>query len=485
MPVLTSPLRPAPSRRHRPGLRFALAIALLALAPAGLLLGPALTSPEVSATTTGRPDVVLVVTDDQRLDTLDGMTAVQDLLVRQGTWFRQGMVPTALCCPSRATILTGRYAHSTGVWGNGDVGGSEIGGWSRFHSTRNEERTIATALAAQGYRTGLFGKYLNYFGDHAPTGWTPPGWDVFTAIEATHGAYYDYRLTDGTRHGTAPEDYSTDVLRDRAVEFIEQSEPGRPLFVYFAPFGPHKPYTPASRHVGAWEGRLPPFEPPAAVYDIRDNPAWLTGREHVTDAQVDDIRQAQHEALMAVDGAVATLVETLRETGRLANTLFVFTSDNGYLWNEHRQVGKDVPYAAAVRVPLVVRWDGHVAAGAVDDRLALNLDLAQTVSDAAGTPMTTDGHSLLSSDRRDGFVLEAAPGYGGRPAYCGWRTTRWMYVRYATGERELYDYAADPWETVNRIDDAAYADVVAQLDREARAACVPAPPGFDWGTVTR
>ena len=171
---------------------------LAALAPGDLSLpaGPV-------ATSHARPNVVLIVTDDQRADTLAGMTKVNTLLADKGVRFANGMVPTSLCCPSRSTILTGLYAHHTRVFGNGDVGGARFGGWAQFHRRGMEYRTIATALADRGYRTGFFGKYLNDFSRLSPDGYTPPGWDVFTAFKYSRGAYFGYRLTDGTYHGTA------------------------------------------------------------------------------------------------------------------------------------------------------------------------------------------------------------------------------------------------------------------------------------------
>jgi len=128
----------------------------------------------------GRPNVVVIVTDDQRRETMPYLPAVQRLLVEQGTRYTQAMVPTSLCCPSRASILTGLYAHSSKVFGNGDIGGPRYGGWRRFHRAGMEDRTIAVALQNVGYRTALIGKYLNYFGENSEPGFVPPGWDTFT-----------------------------------------------------------------------------------------------------------------------------------------------------------------------------------------------------------------------------------------------------------------------------------------------------------------
>jgi arylsulfatase A-like enzyme len=438
-------------------------------------------SAAVRAKQTQQPNIVLVLTDDQRRDTMRRMPQVQRLLVDKGTQFSHAMVPTALCCPSRATILTGRYAHHTKVYGNGDVGGPKRGGWPKFHQAGDEQHTIALALHRQGYRTGLIGKYLNYFGKFAPKDYTPPGWDTFAAFLSTHGSYYNYRLSDRLHHfGSTAADYSTDVLAARATKFIRSTSPGKPLFLYYAPFAPHLPYLPAPRDDGTWEDRLSPYVAPSLDQDPATQPAWLAARPQVDVDEVQRIRAQQQDTLVAVDDSVAALVKALRDTGRLHNTLFVFASDNGYLWGEHRMVGKDVPYSPATNIPLVVRWDGHVAAGKTDRRLALNVDFAATFAQAGGATMATDGMSLLRSARRKGFVLEATDGYNGRPAYCGWRTKKWAFVRYATGEREMFSYASNVDELTNYVDDPRYAHKRHHLAHRARLACSPEPPGYDW-----
>jgi arylsulfatase A-like enzyme len=184
---------------------------------------------------------------------------------------------------------------------------------------------------------------------------------------------------------------------------------------------------------------------------------------------------------MAVDDAVAAIVAALEHSGRLKDTMIVFMSDNGLQIGEHHIIGKNVPYRQATSVPLVIRWDGRLRAGAVDDRLASNVDIAPTIADAAGAPFEADGNSLLGSTRRDGSLLEASFSRRyGRPAYCGWRTPSWMYVRYATGEEELYSYATDPEELRNLATDPVYAVQLAAMKARAVKACRPMPPTFHW-----
>jgi arylsulfatase A-like enzyme len=438
-----------------------------------------------------RPNVVLIVADDMRLESLQSMPRTQRLLVDKGTRFTQGMVPTALCCPSRSTILTGLYSHSTRVFGNGDIGGPRFGGWSQFHRRGMEFRTIAVALDSAGYRTAFFGKYLNDFSRYAPDRYQPPGWDRFSAFKYSRGAYFNYRLTDGSWYGSAERDYSTDVLARLAKRFVRRSHADKPVFVMYAPYGPHHPFTPAPRHAddavilpptqsarpaaGSVLARVRPRHSPART----DRARWLVRREDKGSAAA-TAAEGQTRALLAVDEAVAGLVRTMKRTDRLRDTMFVFVSDNGYLWGEHGMVGKDVPYSGATRVPLVVRWDGRVPARRVDRRLALNVDLAGTIAEAANVRMRTEGLDLLGRRTRSGFALEAMAGYARRPAYCGWRTKHRMYVQWSTGREELFDYRVDPGEHFNLADDDRVADVKARMRAKAQRTCRPEPPGFDW-----
>ena len=447
-----------------------------------------------------RPDIVLVLTDDQRVETLRSMPAVRRLLVDKGTRFSHGMVPTALCCPSRASLLTGLFAHHTLVYGNATISDSKYGGYAQFHRRGLEYRTIATALDKAGYRTGLFGKYLNGFDNATPNGYLPPGWDAMVTYVNRRGAYFDYELTDGSVHGSAPEDYSTDVLAAKARRFVRQAGDGEPLFVMYAPYAPHAPFTPAPRYATAPVAvpRVRAVDPVAPDRPARtartgrdgpgvvggsapgDVPRWAARRRTHEAALAPVVPTAQVRSLLAVDDAVASLVRTMRDAGRARDTLFVFTSDNGYLWGEHGMVGKDLPYDGATRVPLVLRWDGRVPAGAVDHRLALNVDLAGTIARAAGVAMRTDGIDLLGRRARKGFVLEAMGGYRKRPAYCGWRTRDWTYVRWATGRTELFDYRTKAGEGRNLAGKPRVRAIEARLQARAMRACRPEPPGFDW-----
>jgi len=183
---------------------------------------------------------------------------------------------------------------------------------------------------------------------------------------------------------------------------------------------------------------------------------------------------------MAVDDAVAAIVSALGD--RASNTLFVFTSDNGLMLGSHRLPGKSTPHARSAEVPLLLRWDGHLDPGTQDRRIALNIDVTATILQAARVKEPTSGSSLLRPGTRSGTVLE---GLGmpvrGLPAYCAWRTRRWLFVEWTANKgRELYDYRADPYELDNLARDADYRPQLFSLRRQAQAACDPVPPGFTW-----
>jgi len=478
-------LRAARPSARRLGLVVPAAFVVAALAlgsPAEVVAAPAqpsATTPPVTTPAT-KPNVVLILTDDQRFDTLAGMPNVQRLLAAQGTTYTRAMVPTSLCCPSRATILTGLYAHTSRLFGNGDVGGPRYGGWQRFRRLGLEKRTLGPALQAAGYRTALIGKYLNFFGKFSPPGYRPPGWDTFSAFMSSHGSYYSYRLSDGTSHGLEPQDYSTDVLASRATEFISSTPVDQPLFLYFAPFGPHAPYTPAPRHVGTLDGKLTPYTAVTLHQPLRSMPVWMQNRRHFAQDEVDQTRQSQLEALMSIDEAVGTIVQSLQQGNRDRDTLFVFMSDNGYFWGEHTIIGKDSPYDASTRIPMVIRWDGHTPPARTSGRIVLNVDLASTIAAATGASMRTDGLDILGDKVRKGFVLEAMDGYNYRPAYCGWRTKNRMFVQWSTGEKELFDYRLDPAESVNLAHRKSWRTVRKALRAKAFEACRPLPPHFHW-----
>jgi N-acetylglucosamine-6-sulfatase len=262
-----------------------------------------------------------------------------------------------------------------------------------------------------------------------------------------------------------------------------------PLFAVYAPAAPHDPATPAARHADAFDD-LETWRPPSYwEEDLSDKPRWMRRipeESAQTSAEIETLRRNQYRALLAVDEAVARIVDALADTGRLSNTLIVYTSDNGLAWGEHRWRKKEVPYEESIRVPMVVRFDPLVTDGRDDPSLVLNLDLAPSVAEAAGVEAPgAEGRSFLSlmasGDepwRRD-FLVEHMEGANPVPTYCAVRGERYVFARYATGEEELYDLALDPFQLTNRVEDPAMTQLRDTLRARLLELCDPPPPGLD------
>lgn len=423
------------------------------------------------------PDVVLIVTDDQRFDTLWAMPNVSERLVSAGVTLPDAFVVDPLCCPSRASILTGLYAHTHLVY-------RQTPPFGRFEWF-DDGSTLATWLDDAGYATGLFGKYLDGYQHAALTGYVPPGWDRWVAF--VRAAALGYALTvDG--EVVRPPGHSTGVLAAEAARFIQEAE--GPLFLEFAPASPHAPATPPPEHATAFDDLEPSRPPSFNETDVSDKPAWVRALPPLTPEQelaIDELRRQEYRSLLGVDDAVGQILDALASTGRLENALVIYTSDNGLLHGEHRWTKKEAPYEEAIRVPMVVRWDaaGWAAGTDLEGRFALNVDLAPTIAEATGiTHPPTEGSSLLpllrdpSTPWRSDFLIEHLEGSNPVPTYCAVRSERWKYVRYATGDEELYQMTADPFELENLAEDRAYGAVLEDRRARLRDLCLPSPPGL-------
>ena len=393
-------------------------------------------------------NVVVVMTDDQDLRSLSVMEAVQRQLVARGTTFDRFFATYPLCCPSRATFLTGRYAHNHGVLSNEPPTGG-------YHGFTDAETALPVALEAEGYRTGLIGKYLNGYRAHHPV---PPGWDVWRAALSGGSAAYGYELRRGdevVRYGRRPGAYRTKVYGDLAVRYIEYShELGDPFFLTLAPSIPHVeqagvPPTPAPEYDGRFDAEPLPQPESFDEDDVSDKPTGVEAMPRLSEEEIVELTElyrARLGSFLAVDTLVRRVMEALRATGELGDTYVIFTSDNGYLLGEHRLTRKTVLYEESVRVPMVIRGPG-VPAGEARDELTANVDLAPTVLDAAGAAplQEPDGTSLLplaanpATEWRKDLLLE-----NNRAAAL--RTSRHVYTEHASGETELYDLRNDPFQ---------------------------------------
>jgi len=467
--------------------RLRVLAASLCLLAATIALGPTATA-RSTASESSRPNFVFILADD--LDqttspTWDAMTKTKALLKDRGLTFSNAFSPTPICCAARATLLTGKYGHNTGVLTNS----GEQGGWATFREKGNEEKTFAKHLHDSGYRTMLVGKYLN--GIEAEPEHIPPGWtEWYGSVDNAFYAGYGYTLNENGQmvsYGRAETDYATDVVAAKSVDFVHRAAAaGQPFMAYVAPSAPHIPLPPAPRHTdnpykAASAPRLPNFQEP----DVSDKPSWLQETARVRSAEVEVINDWDYQnrmgSLYAFDDLVASVVSQLERDGVLDNTYLVFGSDNGYELGAHRLIQKMAPYEESVRVPLVVAGPG-VAAGQ-ENRMALLTDLAPTFLDLAGVtvPTDVDGVSLApllrgespstwrtdfvgayassGQDTQEGvaqeLVSELATRFLDVPQWRGLRTQEHLYAEWpqedGSVELELYDLSADPYQLKNLL----------------------------------
>jgi arylsulfatase A-like enzyme len=488
---------PSRPRQHSRGIAAVTIVAVFAAACAATISPPGPTDDlDRPLPAPGAPNIVVVLADD--LDAVspywDAMPRTEELIADRGLTFTKAAAPTPICCPARATILTGKLGHNTGVLTNG----GEHGGWEAFAARGNEEQSIAVALESAGYRTAMVGKYMNGIEEdptHIPPGWT----EWYVGVDNLLYAGYQYKLNENGRiisYGTSPQDYATDVLARKGKDFIQRADDindDRPFFLMMTPTAPHLPLPPAPRHANhAFRDDLAPRTPNFAEPDLSDKPAWLRGSAQARSASmgwVDTDYRNRMGSLMALDDMVVGLVDELRDTGELDNTVIVFASDNGYNNGSHRLIHKMAPYEESLFVPMVVAGPG-IPHGTTD-AVITHADLAPTFAEMGGATMpgVVDGRSLApllaTGSEPDGWrteVLEqyetggAGNGIGAEltpemyyyffvqltaqeiPSYTALRNQRWKIIRWdadtngtPTDEWELYDLEADPYELNNLL----------------------------------
>lgn len=430
--------------------------------------GNSASSDPVSIEVNNRPpqNVVIIMSDDQRFDLMPYMPLTSSLMTAETVRFTRGFVTTANCCPSRSSTLTGLYAHNHHVLDNELPGG----GATLF----NPSSTIATWLQQAGYRTALIGKYLNDY--DALNLALPPGWTDFEVFAGHSGAYYSYNLNINgvsVAYGKSPNDYSTTVFTPKATAFITSTPPDQPLFLLFTPYAPHDPSTPAPADVGKFAS-FPNWRPPSFnEADVSDKPAWVRALGKATATQIansDAHHRKELESLQSVDRAVAAIIAALQQTGRWESTLFIFFSDNGLSWGEHRYFqSKACPYEECAKVPFWVRVPGLAAR--TDTNIVANIDLAPTIAAWAGVtpPTPVNGLNLLpllqdpNTPWRSDILLEHLSAAVTRKMSSAIRTHRYMYAEYQNGDKEFYDLVTDPYQLRNTVKNAANKAMVASL----------------------
>lgn len=452
-----------------------------------------------------KPNIILILSDDQMVSDMEFMPYTNLLITDQGTSFSQAYTPFSACCPSRASILRGQYSHNTKVRYNKPP----AGGYPIYLSEGHDGNDIGKWLEDAGYYTGLIGKYMNgyprypdmepsenYVPDtHIPQGWSE--WHAFLYVNA----YRRFRMNNNgvinLYDDTKPRQdiFQTDVERDLAVEFINRaSKKNQPFFLHLSPSPPHSPFTPANRHKGTFQDQKAPRTPSFNEEDVSDKPLFIQKRPQFTDEEIEHIDFMYRQRLgllQALDEMVLEIVKTLEETGELDNTYIIFTSDNGFRLGQHRfQKGKGMPYDEDVRVPFIVRGP-DVLKGITRDEFVLNIDIAATALDWAGVeiPEFVDGKSIrpiLKAGEtgevpwRDTILLQFWRRIGGgvEYMYVGVRTKLHKYIEWhympgfqtlATEEQnrfEVYDMINDPYELDNAYfttDPELLADLRAKL----------------------
>ena len=440
-------------------------LALVGALIAGLLSAPVVPPRPVAAQErTSRPNIVVIMTDDQTVESLRVMPAVRRLLKTQGTKFTRSFATYPLCCPSRASFLTGQYSHNNGVTFNY----APYGGWQAFENAA--PTAFPVALQQAGYDTAHFGKVMNEYGAEDPTE-VPPGWSHWEAMvdRPARNRYYGFRFNRNGKVRSAAasgRNYNTDFFARRARRYIKsRTDQTSPFFLNLWLFGPHGesgngPAIPADRHVGVFADEPLPSTPSMNEADLSDKPIHLQ-RPRLSSKQIARARRLYRwrlESLLAVDDAVEDLVATLRDTGTLDNTLVVFTSDNGFLHGEHRiPIGKWHVYDEATRVPLLMRGP-KIPAGRLVGEPVANIDVGPTLLDYAGaTPLNVqDGRSLrpLITGETKTFDrdLLLTTGYGKADRwYTAIRTKEYLYIEHVQDPKgdqiigeELYDLTHDP-----------------------------------------
>ncbi|WP_405784314.1 sulfatase [Streptomyces sp. NBC_01378] len=441
------------SRRGFLASSAAVAAAVAVPAAAQLATG----TPAAAAT---RPNILLIVTDDQPKHTDWATSKTINWLVGQGVKFTDGHVATPLCAPSRSSVFSGRHAHNHGVLDNG-------------HPYKlDQNTTVQRYLKQAGYRTGLFGKYLNAWNVSD----NPPHfeeWVLEDPVVYNDGTYND----NGTVHTIAG--YSTTIIKNKTLAFLDKAATDtRPWFAVVTPKASHEPNTPETQYANTvvpdWNGRPSVFET-----DKSDKPDYIQNASQ-TLADGQSLRQRQLRTLLSVDDAVQAFKDKLVSLGQLHNTLVIYISDNGYTWADHGWSKKSVPYSPSHEVPFYLSWPaGGLGAGTTDNRIVANIDIAPTILDAAGITANTpqDGKSLLGTYSRDHLLVEwweqGAHQTGSPHTWSSYVAKDKQYTEYyklhtdtngnvvGTGEvafREYYDLTNDPHQLTNKLYGATSAD---------------------------
>jgi N-acetylglucosamine-6-sulfatase len=437
------------------------------------------------------PNIIFILTDDMAATDLPYMPRTIKLIKNQGITFDKFFVSISLCCPSRTSILRGQYAQNTKITDNALPGG----GFEKVYARGLEQSMLPVWLKQAGYRTALFGKYLNEYPGTAGQTYIPPGWDVWASpVDGYPYTEFNYTLNENgklVKYGNTPQDYGTDVYASKALAFIKDSiSHNQTFFAYIAPYAPHHPFTPAPRHAGMYSTLSLPQPPSFNEADMRDKLKTFLWKPPLTSNQINELQndyRLRIASLQAVDEMVGNIVDTLSAAGKLNDTYIFFSSDNGFHLGQHRlPAGKNTPYEEDILVPLLVSGPG-IQPGSHVNELTGNIDIAPTIAELAGAsaPSFIDGRSLIPFlfgqsvvHWRQAYLLQRAlilpKGNGDNSdqesetfvpngtleppdssfdsvplEYYGLRTQQYTYLEFTKGVVQIYDLKKDPYELNN------------------------------------
>ncbi|MBC8152008.1 MAG: sulfatase [Bacteroidetes bacterium] len=408
-----------------------------------------------------RPNVVLILVDELRWNALNcmGHTFVKtphiDRIAREGMLMRNAFVTTPLCSPSRASILTGQYAHTTGIVRN-----------TKYNALTHQLITYPRLLQQAGYQTAFIGKW--HMGDDSSP---RPGFSRWVGSGANKVDKINPTLNiDGTT--VIKQGHITDILTEEATDFIKQNK-DKPFSICLFHNAVHGPYKPSDRNKSLFQNQ--PIERTLSARSPVVNKPALVGKNGQPPEGDEAIRN-QLRMLVDVDDGVGMIYKTLEEAGILDNTVIIFTSDNGYLWGEHGQGQKRLAYEESIRVPFLVRYPPMIKPGTTCDESVLNIDLAPTMLQLAGLPahQPMQGQSLIpvfkgrTLNDRQSMLFEYTIEPTGIPSWKAVRTSEWKFIHYTdlTGCDELYDLRKDPQEMSNLIGDPQSNTVAKSMETE-------------------
>jgi N-acetylglucosamine-6-sulfatase len=428
-----------------------------------------------------RPNVIVIETDDQNQTDMVAMPKTEALLAGHGTTFSNSYVEYPLCCPSRATFLTGQYAH------NHHVISTEL---PNGYNGLNHANTLPVWLRHAKYRTAMVGKYLNGYGinDGIPEPFTdareiPPGWTQWYALTGgTEQRRYRYRVNENGRlqfYGSGARNYVEDVLQTKVASLIRGWAPNpRPFFLWYTPSAPHgergvpfgstRDPEPAPRYLGVYGDAQAPRTPNFDEADVSDKPKLIRDESRLNTDQINDIDRrfrGRMESLLTIDDHVQNIVRLLAKNKDLRKTYIIFTSDNGLQLGAHRLIFKDALYEESTRVPLIIRGP-KFPQGVIRDQLVSNIDLAPTIVSLTGA------RPGLAMDGIDLLPLAENPSVAANRDLLfevfdfnifGIRRGNWVYNQYSNGDEELYNLLEDPYELKSRDGDPSLAGMKDEL----------------------